>query len=532
MSSHLQSIKPALKSGDVLSRLRDFKTSLPIKETTREHTLQALHHPQSNAQRVAEAVIQDPALTLQIIFHTNRQLRKQGTEARYLHHSISLLGLPQIETIVRSLPSYNDRDNLHQDYEEQLNQSWLAADLCQQLQLGTAEESQSLFLSCLTIRFHELALWCHYPQEMHTIERLKATPLYNHDQIEERVLGTTINNLGIQLANHWPLPELAQTCWQDGFHLNTKANPDSIDRPNCLKLCHVVSSLGCRNWFHSKTFNAQNLLAKEARRSPELVVNASHQSVIRAPLTGWQQLHPANRLLQQWDYQKIIEPLLLDNSRATDSDSTPPVAPKQPLPGAEIKHQELEQLLHSHQQAEQGDPRVLKENLATLSHRGHEFSDLNQLLLHTLKTLHQGLGLTDTAIMVLNNDRTQLRTQYCHSSKDLLGLRIKLNPNNPGLFEKLLQQKASILINDKSSTQIISQIPAELDDIFEPRGLGFMSLFHLKQPVGLIIGHSPLLETESFQQFKKVCTATSSAISALAREKYRRSKAQQAADSP
>jgi HD-like signal output (HDOD) protein len=525
MNSQLQTAIPKLNPKSLLSALKDFNQALPVRKEALDLALQALRHPQANAQRVADAIGRDPAMTLELILHTNQQLLRQGTEARYLHHCISLLGMPQVERILRQVPSYSTRDDDKLLYEEQLNQSWLAADLCQQLQLGSNEESQSLFISCLTIRFHELALWCHYPQAMHTIERLKASPLYSHDQIEERVLGTTINKLGIQLASHWPLPELAQTCWQDGFHLNTKANPDSIHRPNCLKLCHVVSSLGCRNWYHGETLSAQKLLAKESRRSPEFVVNACHQSAIKAPLKGWQELHPGNRLLQYWNYQQTLEPLLLDQGQSDNPETLLGSNVDNVPPSAEINHNELEKLLHSHHQAEQGDARFLRESLEALSRRGHEFKDLNQLLLHSLSTIHQGLGLEDVAIMVLNNSRDQLRAQYCQGNKDLPGLRVRLNSAKPGLFEKLMQQRASILINEQSSAQIIAQIPAELDDIFAPQGLGFMSLFHHKQPVGLLIVHSDHLDSEIFQQVKRIGSATSSAISALAREKYRRKTA-------
>lgn len=510
-------LSPPLSTQELLQSLRNFRTALPISNSVKQDVIRSLHHPNTSADRVARAVARDPALSLQIILSTNQLLSSQGLEAKYLGHSISLMGLPKVEQIVRAVPEYKNNNG----YEEQLNQCWIAANLAQELKLAAFEEDQEqLFFSCLSMRFHELALWSQYPHKMEQIERLKANPIYDHEQVEQRVLGMTLNDLGKQLAGRWPLPETTRQCWREGFQLTESNNGDYISQTNCIKLCHVVSSLGNRNWYHPETVSALELLAKEARVDTNQVSLNTRQSCIHAPFAGWQP-HPAARLLMQWDHQKNLVPLFWE-SNATKPETTsnapkPKPSKTAPAPSLEPEIQEAKSTSTPYQV-----PSELDERLNRLSHRGSSFADLNELLLFTLETLQDTMNANQSMILVLNSDRSHLRFQYCNGADGLSGKSIALTPKQTALFQKLLEKPSSLRISTNNVHQCIAQLSPRLASIFASEHSAMMSLFHNQQPLGIMFLKKPILSTADFTDFKKLGSATNSAIAEVARVRHRR----------
>lgn len=496
-------ITPPPETSELLQSLADFRAALPTTNAIKQDVLRSLHHPNTSAVRVARAIAQDPALSLQVILSANQLLARQGLEAKYLSHSISLMGLPQLEQIVRATPEYGD----NKGYEEQLNQCWIAADLTQQLKLTAVDEDQEqLFFSSLAMRFHELALWSVYPQRMQQVERLKANPIYDHEHVERRVLGLTINDIGKQLAAHWPLPKVTQQCWRDGFQLSDSGNNSAINQANCIKLCQVVSSLGSRNWYHPETLAAQQLLAKEARADDIQVINQSRQSCIRAPYNGWGP-HPAARLLMHWEHQKNLIPLFWETAKPETAapqvqHETQPET-KQPAPTS----------------PETGE---LDSRLKRLQQRGSSFADLNELLLFTLETQYQTLQTEQSMILVLNRERTHLRFQYCRGVKALKGQTIELNPQHTALFQKLLAQPSSLRVDGDNLHQCVTQLSPRLAAVFATKHSAMTSLFHNRQPLGIMFIKKSKLSSADFADFKKLASATNSGIAELARIRHRR----------
>lgn len=532
-------ITAPIAAQELLKSLSDYHTALPVSNAIKQQVLRSLHHPNTSAARVARAVAGDPALSLQVLFNANELLARQGLEAKYLDHCISLIGLPKVEQIVRTAPEYADNSG----YEEQLNQSWMAANLARGLQLTSLDEDKELlFFSCLAIRFHELALWSQYPHEMEQVERLKANPIYDHEHIEKRVFGLTFNEIGKQLASRWPLFQITQQCWQEGFQLSDSRNSDYINQNNCIKLCHVVSSLGSRSWYHPETLAAEELLAKEARTDISKVLYQTRQSCIQAPCNGWKP-HPAARLLMHWEHQKNLVPLFWETTKPPTDSSRKDVTQQEP------QHQELKQQEPQRQSARPehtaapekkqtplqettaelakldipyDEPSEFEERLNRLNYQGSSFADLNELLLFSLDTLHNIMNANQSMILVLNSERSHLRFQYCQGADALSGKTIELSAKQTTLFQKLLTQPGSLRIDSNNLHQCIRQLSPRLASIFASEHSALMSLFHNRQPLGIMFIKKSPLSNADFTDFKKIGSATNGAIAEVARVRHRR----------
>lgn len=168
---------------------------------------------------------------------------------------------------------------------------------------------------------------------------------------------------------------------------------------------------------------------------------------------------------------------------------------------------------------------VLDEHLKRLLERGDQFNNLNQLLLFAVDALAEGVGLERVGMMIIHNKHS-LRSHYwrgLEKSDPLKNLAIELDSDaQAGIIGQLFKQPAGLNITSANAALVKSRSPATLQPLLEENSTALMSLFRDKSPIGIVYGASANFEAKQFQQFKRVCNATSKAISAFARRQYRR----------
>ncbi len=170
---------------------------------------------------------------------------------------------------------------------------------------------------------------------------------------------------------------------------------------------------------------------------------------------------------------------------------------------------------------------LLDEHLTRLQERGQQFQNLNQLLLFALNTLVEGLGLQQVVVLVIHNKQS-LRCHCSHgfeASDPIKTISIPLDASaRQGVIGQLFKQPAGINITTSNIELIQNQCPQALSERLEENTTALMSLFRQKSPVGLIYIADSHLNADQYQQFKRVCNATSTAINQFALHKHAQAK--------
>tara|TARA_B100000446_G_scaffold33953_3_gene29446 strand:- start:11251 stop:13116 length:1866 start_codon:yes stop_codon:yes gene_type:complete len=170
---------------------------------------------------------------------------------------------------------------------------------------------------------------------------------------------------------------------------------------------------------------------------------------------------------------------------------------------------------------------LLDEHLTRLHQRGQQFQNLNQLLLFALSTLVEGLGLQQVVILVIHNKQF-LRCHCSHgfdADDPIKKINIPLDASTrQGVIGQLFKQPAGINITASNLELVRNQCPSELSERLEENTTALMSLFRQTSPVGLIYVADSHLNVDQYQQFKRVCNATSAAIKQFSQHKYTQAK--------
>jgi HD-like signal output (HDOD) protein len=530
MQPELFIASPTIGLHALANELKDFRL-LPIAKSTVQPLLAALKHPQANADRIAREIKKDPAMTLRILFIANKILLKQDNEAQQLAHTVSLLGLPRVEKILHSIPTYETSTG----YSECLLQALTAADLSIRLQLSPKAEQERYYLSALALNYLEQALWWKHPDLMQQRERLLAAPNSDDQSIEKALFGTTFNDLHQQLDKHWPLPKLAQRALaidKDTIDtalttINTQPTNDAIqflelmprslkDKSGQLLTCHHLAKKGCDGWYRAETLGSQTLISYLTGSSLDQVVYHCHQSSIHCQLHTTHNLNSASRLLRFWDKAATIKPLFLSSSQAKNIDVHSNLD--------KIKHPDttmpaMAEITASVKKKPQANnANLLHHNLIRLR-RENEFHTVNQIFLTSMETLRKGLGIDKIALFILNSSGSELKTHYqagLTTDHALRNFKLKIDITSKGVIQKLLQQPAGLHVTDANQVNVTKQLPALFSLYVNANSTALMSIFHQDKPLAIFYIDDVNLDSEKFKLFKQTCTATSAAIKNLA----------------
>lgn len=166
-----------------------------------------------DAHTLADAVGDDPLLTLRVLAHVGRHHRRD-TGVETLTSALVLLGVSPFFRHFGVLPTVEDRLYGRRDAIAGLRRVVTRAHRAARFALGFAV--QRLDHDAMVIRtaalMHDLAemlLWCHAPVlALQIAARQQADPSLRSDAVQREVLGTTLAEVQRPLMKAWGLPEL------------------------------------------------------------------------------------------------------------------------------------------------------------------------------------------------------------------------------------------------------------------------------------------------------------------------------------
>ncbi len=500
---------------------------LPTPPRLKQAALAKLLSNTGNAHNIASIISNDPGLSLLLIHDANKSLALSGSESHSLEHAISLLGFPRCEKLIRACPNWDSKTFQYlDDYRQQLLVSQHAAVQCTAWAEHNAHwPSQEMYWPSLLFRAAHWVLWYRAGELMAELQRRRAQCQgAQHGQIEQKVLGVSLQQLSATMSKSWQLPTPAQQGWQPSVRGNArrwimlsriKSGQSQQAMENIPRLQRTVSSSGFAialanrlaeesewDWYSQRSLRLQKILASAQHCSWNQAITDSHRNAISASryCTIEQSLTPARQLFS--NYRKVdfiaVEP------------------PAQPT------KIELHAAPTSTAQTEKPGqaPALPLESLLALLKTPRQFSGLQQLLQLVVDSLQQQLAMERSAVWLYHRKQQQLRNYYHRGTVDsplLANLRLQLQDGD--LFSKFLAKATGLHLQEKNYPQIWPRLPGEFKQACGCEQFFLMSLFVNGRAFALLYCDRGIsngkLSNEEYASFKQLCRATSLAVEKL-----------------
>ncbi|MES9990779.1 MAG: HDOD domain-containing protein [Candidatus Thiodiazotropha sp.] len=469
---------------------------LPVMQRTLTHVRDLLGKSSVNHNRLSEIISRDPGFSLHILQRLGNLSTQPKEPVTKISLAIPLLGMEVIKQASHTLPCLEDklkgppRRGLIDCYSRAAHAAIYARELAK---LKAWQESDTLYTAALLHDIGEMGLWSVAADRMRTIQDKigSETP---RDDASREILGFTLEELSLQLSQHWQLPDLVQE--SQGLSDNYQPKPLTVRMASTLAR---DSSLG---WRHARTDNDIELLAEFLEIPQERAIAHFHRLAAEAA----RELHrlplplPAFYLIP-WDLEPSKPKMEQAEAAKTVASPTTPTEPppaEAPQPPAETAAPET--------------PSAKPEQAPK-----KRINPLQQLISNALQQMHEELGLSRTMFAMLSPDKTVLKARFVVEAEKQLSLKgFVLNITKPSLFSALLKKPQAVSLNKGNAEKYLPMIPQSALEQMNNSGFATMSVFIHGKPVGLFYADNgisgPGVTRQQYDNFKAICQKTIQAI--------------------
>lgn len=440
--------------------------TLPIMKKTAHELRRLLDLPATRNQQLQEVLLNDPAAAI-AVFKELGQTRPGAHETvADAGHAVTLIGLEAFRRLLDSLPEVEpgeENDSRVRGAETAYSQAAHAAFYANALaeRKGPAR-SREIATAALLQNPAILALWSTDPESA-----LRASNAVR-DGVPTNVafgaeLGEPLEEANRRLASAWALPSLAANAMGDWDDFNP--------RPHMVMLADGLAQTTAASWQHEDMETYTALLSEFLCLSQDKATSWLHQQA-----TG------AARSLSSFDY---------------------------PLPGFELIFMPGE---HD-EEYEEDDHRLPVFGARRPPPRQAPASDLHSTMADVMRRIREQTGSARVIFVMLNQDRSRLRTRLALGGKPDDGLRrLDLHLGQKSLFAALMRKPQSLWLNQDNTKTYEEFLPPALRRLLPPQGAYMMSLFVGDRPLGLLYGDGGALSEQGYQQFRELCLEASAAL--------------------
>lgn len=196
--------------------LRLSKSELPVlKHTARDLTTLREDNDKLSAHAIAQAIESDPVMTVKLLrYLQSHKRRAQTTDVVQVEQALLMLGLESFFNHVLPEPLIEDLLKTHAialpPLLRMVHRAHRASEYAYEWAVYLHDlHYEEIRVAALLHDIAEILMWCFAPDSMLKIRdiQLQNKALRSHD-VQQQVLGFTLDELQKELAIHWDLPEL------------------------------------------------------------------------------------------------------------------------------------------------------------------------------------------------------------------------------------------------------------------------------------------------------------------------------------
>ncbi|MGB1237780.1 MAG: HDOD domain-containing protein [Pseudomonadales bacterium] len=475
---------------------------LPARASSLTRLKQAIVDDRSTVQQLAAIVKKDPVLCLYTVREAQKKHNVNESAVTSIFHSVTSLGYDGMEQIARKVePMTLNPTNVQQKrflhavanshHAAAQVRSWML-----QRNLPLVDES---FLAALFYSVGFWSLWLHAPLHMQQIQ----TRIHENGEppmdVENEVLGCSMQMISLNLSKKWQLSELTQQAQDhktspsletlkklhlralDDPRLNAREirelNHITLEKYFPIKLANWVALSASRSWYSEQTARSIDLvsdymgLSREATTALIHSICGSSSREYSAPGI----MSPASQLLFiQSDIQVHYKMGAKEFALTKQSFPEPVIPPIKPL--------DLSSELH--QYVNSGVYELIEEQLLT---DPPKFDKPTQVLMALMQGLIKGLGVKRIALLSVSPKKGLCKTIQSYGFDNDHPMRELEAPLQKGNIFYHLCKKRTFAIWDKlTKKEFDPMIGHALASVFSNKEFMMVSLFKAGKPVAIV----------------------------------------------
>jgi len=430
-------------------------------------------------KEITHVVERDPSLIVHILRDSNnRHKGRLSSEITYVNQAFRLMGTDQLTRLPEALPSVCDtlegqaKFRLLQTFNRAYHAARFATDWAALRRDMTPDE---VFTATHLHFIGEMIISMNSPELLDKIAELKIEKHMPSEEAQYLVLGFTLDELSLALAEKWQLPSLVK----EALH------PENANSPRAygIMLGVQLSRIVCHEGWHSDSTNKiQESVAEWLGITLSALITRTH--VIAAEIA---------REVPQYDTPAYARTIPLIIKYKEDDEDTK---------DTEEEHSTL----------------CLIPQLNVLRNAVNNFTTLSpadtteESLIHLIvDAMHDGIGLNRVVFCHYSDDAKMFNPFVIKGTEnDFEFNRFKIEVSSANLFTHLIKKQQALLINDTNRATYWKLVQPEFQKLIKNNSFVVMSIFKKGKPYGLFYADrhtsSCQLDDRSYSYFKTLCT--------------------------
>ncbi len=459
-----------------------------------KYTIKELRHlccqEEIPLKEITHVVERDPGLVVHILRSSNNLPKgRLSTEITHVNQAFRLMGTDQLTHLPDILPAAGDtleekeKVRLLATFSRAYHAARFATDWAALRRDMTPDE---VFAAAQLHFLGEMILAMHAPELLDKITQLRIEDHIASEEAQYIVLGFTLNELTLKIAEKLKFPELVT----EALSSENAKFPRAYGIMLGVQLARNITYEG---WYSKQTYELQEQIAEWMDISVDEVISRTH--VIAAEIA---------REIPQYD--------------------TPPAAQFLPL----IMEPEKIQTDKNNDEHATHDAAIclipqlsiLREAIQVMTKLSPKDISSDEFIQDIVTAMHDGVGLNRVVFCLYNKEEKLLQGQVLKGAEnDPVFNRFKIEITGTDLFSHLLTKPQAVLMNESTREKFWPLVSVDFQKLVSTNSFVAMSIFIKNEPYGLFYAdrHTSTcqIEDRSYNYFKTLCTHTTKILEQL-----------------
>jgi HD-like signal output (HDOD) protein len=451
----------------------------------------------SSAEQLSEIIMRDAALTAKVLRMSNsvantRSSNKITTISRAVVH----LGFKGIKAISLSIMLV---DSLMKNQDKQRMMEWMGRGFHTAVQaeslIGLAgnDNDEEVFITALLLHVGDMAFWSMKGQYVNLLDgALATTGDATNPKLENKVLGTTIKDVGIALANEWNLGDDLKEVLSPGhkpslrtqavllgekISLASEKGWDSPEFTDVLVDASMFTGLGLQDM--------RAKILEGAERAAAVARSYGANPIVKFIPSPEEQGQKAEAAVEE---ASLVEPKPVEASGQVNTDA-----------------------------------KLQLEILREMGNMVQNNIDVNTLFMMLTEGIHKGVGFERVALCLIDPKVTTMTAKYVQGPKaavwqDELKMPVKSEQDN--LFAYCLHQRETAWMKRKVSCGLEHLINKRMENLIDTNNCAIAAVYTGKRTIGILVADrgkkGPDITQEQFDSYSHFVQQANSSLAMLA----------------
>lgn len=486
---------------------------LPIFSHTQNLLNKLVDDPATTLENYNQIILKDPGLIIQLLRDVNcDKKRHRSSSIKTIDHVAILLGMNNMKRIATQMPAIEKikiENIARQQYLHIASGAYHAGFQAQDWEklMNYRLPQEALVASQLRSAF-ELAIWAYgNPEDLTKLNQLLTRKDMTYEEAHEEILGSSMNHLGLNLAEQWCFPESVLHSFSD--------EEVNFPRSKNIVLADQLVKAVADSWENEKTDCIIASISEHIHIAPEKLKQRIMTSAVEASEeTKFIAIdHPGLQVIEIRMREENETKIAAESNDTTDAESTAAIINNE---------QEKDPSPQEDMALSPDDPKYLKQVMQMLADTDKgEPLPINQIISTSIRAIQKGLGMDRVFFAMLTKDKKDLMVRYSAdtfgSAADIQHLKISMKQKH--LFTIIMSKPQNIFVNQSNRDKLGHLIPKVLISKTDEALFFAGSVFVQGRPLGIFYAdryHTGIeLKTDQYHHFKTICAYVSNNIERL-----------------